>query len=158
MFRIRPLEYRDLEYVRLLRNHYREHFFTTTEITPAQQEAWWYAAAYGDQRWVIEESVDGLLIGYFSIIRPKSDLPVFPSERHVYYFSTMMVDPDYRGRGAILAARGAFDPATPYIGYVPRDNESALRACHKLGFATRGLYHHIRYGPIIIVWKDWVRP
>jgi RimJ/RimL family protein N-acetyltransferase len=135
-----------------LRNHYREHFFTQDEITPAQQEAWWYAAKYGDQRWVIEEGTNP--IGYFSIIAPKPDLPVFPSERPVYYFNSMMVDPDHRGRGAILAARDAFDPALSYVGYVKVDNTASLRACIKLGFEHRGVYHHPTYGFIAIVWRN----
>jgi len=157
MFRIRPLEYTDIEWLRCLRNDCREHFFSTEEITRAQQEAWWYAGAYGDQRWVVEDD-NHWNVGYFSIIQPKPDLPVFPSERPVWYFNSMMVTERARGQGAIQAAHYAFDPALCYVGYVKVDNTPSLKACVKLGFEHRGVYHHPTYGFIAIVWRDWRRP
>lgn len=167
-FTLRYLEAGDCEWLRCLRNESRDAFFDHREITPEQQAAWFRACPWGDQRWVIEdrkiihEPAGGLLgmgsserVGYFSIVAPKPDLPVFPTDgRQVRYFNAMMVAAEHRGQGAILAATAAFDTASHcYVGYVAEGNYASLRACTKLGFEDRGRYKHPVYGYIHIVWR-----
>ena len=153
-FNIQPLSHDDIEWLRDLRNVCRSEFFDKREITPEQQEAWFSSAAYGDERWVIWDR--STRIGYFSIVSPKPDLPIFPTDgRPVRYFSTMMIAPEHRGQGAILAAATAFDPASHvYVGYVSEGNHASLRACAKMGFKDRGRYKHPIYGYIHIVWLE----
>lgn len=154
IFTLRALEHPDIEWLRDLRNASREHFFDHRVITVEQQEAWWRSAQWGDERWVIVS--DTRRIGYFSIVTPKPDLPIFPTDgRPVRYFSTMIVAHEHRGQGAIQAAATAFDTvSTVYVGYVAEGNHTSLRACSKLGYTDRGRYKHPVYGYIHIVWRD----
>ena len=154
IFQLRYLVYADIEWLRDLRNVCRSEFFDKREISAEQQEAWWWRSNWGDERWVI--AAGDQRIGYFSIVSPKPDLPIFPTDgRFVRYFSTMMVAPEHRGQGAILAADSAFDTQSIcYVGYVSEGNHASLRACAKLGFTDRGKYKHPVYGLMHIVWRD----
>jgi RimJ/RimL family protein N-acetyltransferase len=154
IFQLRFLAYEDIEWLRDLRNVCRSEFFDKREVNPEQQEAWFRSAAYGDERWVI--AAGDQRIGYFSIVSPKPDLPIFPTDgRPVRYFSTMMVAPEHRGQGAILAAAPVFDLVSHcYSGYVGEGNHASLRACTKLGFTDRGKYKHPVYGLMHLVWRD----
>lgn len=152
VFNLQLLHHDDLEWLRDLRNTCRSEFFDKREVSREQQETWFRSIPYGDERWVIWDRQTR--VGYFSIIAPKPDLPIFPTDgRPVRYFSTMMVAPEHRGRGAILSAKDCFDLASQvYVGYVSEGNVTSLRACSKLGFADRGRYKHPLYGYIHIVW------
>jgi len=152
LFTLQLLSIDDLEWLRCLRNASRDNFFNTSEITPEQQSDWFRRIPYGDQRWVIWDRQTRC--GYFSIERPKADLPIFPSDKPVWYLNSLLVDPAQRGRGVIQAAAAAFDPYLSYCGYVRKGNVASLRACEKLGLLDKGLYEHPVYGPIHIVWKD----
>lgn len=150
-FTLRYLEAGDCEWLRCLRNESRDAFFDMREITPEAQERWFSACPWGDQRWVI---MDGeTRCGYFSIERPKADLPVFPSDKPVWYLNALLVDPAHRGRGVIQAAAAAFDDSLAYCGYVRAGNGASLRACAKLGLADRGIYNHPVYGPMHLVFR-----
>lgn len=156
-FSIRYLEQGDLEWLRDLRNLERAHFFNKLEISRDQQEYWWRSAAWGDERWLIHDANDPRRrVGYFSIVSPKPDLPVFPTDgRPVRYFSTMLIAPEWRGHGALLSADPCFDIASHcYVGYVQEGNHVSMRACAKLKFHSRGRYVHPTYGTMHIVWRD----
>ena len=151
IFDIRCLTKQDLEWLRRLRNESSKNFFTTAQITPADQERWYHNKPSGDARWVI---VDGeTSVGYFSIESPRADLPIFPTDLRVRYLNSLLVDPDHRGRGVIQTARMVFAPSIAYVGYVREGNASSLKACAKLGLEDRGLYQHPTIGPIHIVWR-----
>jgi len=157
-FTIRPAVYEDIEWLRDLRNANRSDFFDKREVSREAQEAWWRGAMWGDERWVIESvsTISTRRVGYFSVVSPKADLPVFPTDgRPVRYFNSMVIDEPHRGQGAILAATQAFDTASfCYVGYVSEGNGRSLRACSKLGFENRGRYKHPVYGYVHIVWRD----
>jgi Acetyltransferase (GNAT) family len=160
VFSLRALESRDLEWLRCLRNDSRDAFFNMAVITPEQQELWFRMIPYGDQRWVIWDcerpEVVGwpaLRVGYFSIERPKPDLPIFPSDKPVWYLNSLLVDHAHRGRGVIQTAADAFDPMLSYTSHIRKGNDASLRACAKMGLIDRGLYHHPVYGPMHIVWR-----
>jgi len=151
VFSLQLLHRDDLEWLRNLRNDSRENFFNTAEISPAQQAEWFRTIPYGDTRWVIWDRQ--IRCGYFSIEHTKPDLPIFPSEKPVWYLNALLVDPAQRGRGVIQAAADAFDGMLSYVGYVREGNEPSLRACAKLGLVDRGKYIHPEYGHIHIVWR-----
>ena len=151
VFSLQLLHRDDLEWLRCLRNDSRDAFFNMAIITPEAQDYWFRAVPYGDQRWVIWDRQTRC--GYFSIEKPKADLPVFPSDKPVWYLNGLLVDPAHRGKGVTQAAADAFDPMLSYTGYVRKGNGASLRACAKLGLIDRGLYEHPVYGPIHIVWR-----
>jgi RimJ/RimL family protein N-acetyltransferase len=151
LFSLQLLGVDDLEWLRELRNANRSNFFSMQEVTPEQQRDWFRTMPWGDQRWVIWDRQTRC--GYFSIERPKPDLPIFPSDKPVWYLNSLLVDEVHRGRGVIQAAGDALDGALTYVGYVREGNAASLRACAKLGLVDRGLYTHPEYGKIHLVWK-----
>lgn len=155
-FSLRLLERSDLEWLRCLRNECRAAFFYQGIITAEAQERWYQAQRWGDEHWVITHPESNQRVGYFSIVEPNPDLPVFPTDgRRLRYLSTLLVDADYRGKGAIQQVRVVLDVvSTVYVGYPRVDNLASVRSCEKMGFVTRGVYEHPTYGRMFILWKD----
>lgn len=124
---LRPLEERDLEAVRVLRNASRRWFFYNEEISAEAQQAWFERIQHEPVRfWVMEE--DGEVIGTVSLTHSDEGLVI----------GNLIVDEKHRGRGFAVQALDAVTSAPGrYVGYMMPGNEDSLRALKKSGFSDR---------------------
>jgi RimJ/RimL family protein N-acetyltransferase len=126
---LRPLEERDLDAVRELRNRNREWFFDTAEVSAEQQRRWFDGLAdRGVRFYVIEE--DGRVVGTASV-----------SEREDgFEIGNLTLDDAYRGRGLMTEVVGELtrEPGI-YFSLVKPDNVASARVFERAGFAVTSL-------------------
>jgi RimJ/RimL family protein N-acetyltransferase len=121
---LRPLEERDLEFVRELRNRNREWFFDDQEITADAQRRWFDSLKDRPIRfYVIEE--EAIAVGTVSLKDTPEGLEV----------GNFLLDDRYRGRDLMRQAVEQLT-ATPgrYVSHVKAGNERSLRVLQKTGF------------------------
>lgn len=126
---LRPIEERDLEVVRRLRNESRSWFFFDGEIDAEQQRRWFaQLPGQGVRFYVIE--VDGSVVGTASA----RDTPEGTE------IGNLLLDPAQRGRGLMHQAVDELTRAPgTYFGLVKPDNENSIRVFERSGFAGRYL-------------------
>jgi RimJ/RimL family protein N-acetyltransferase len=123
--RLRPIGSTDLEAVRLLRNHNRECFFDTREISAAQQIEWFERLHTKPVTFLVIEE-DGLVVGTISVT-------MRPGDREV---GNIVLDPAYRGRGLMRrAVEQLTAPPGDYVADVKAGNTSSLNVFRGAGFS-----------------------
>ncbi len=152
MLTVTSLQRDDLEFLRSLRNLYREHFFNSAWISPAQQYSW-FSLLTPDQKYYIIKD-DGIPVGAFSIVPINRKLPVPWSPKPTLYINALMVTPECRGKSFIQAVHQVLDDEHSYVGYVKTDNEPSLRACLKMGFHDIGIFDVPDYGLMHVLLMD----
>jgi RimJ/RimL family protein N-acetyltransferase len=150
----RYLKIEDLEWLRQLRNRYREAFFKTGEITPDQQWIWFSTRPWTDEHYVIMADKP---IGYFAFVSPNPELPVFqtaPGRGRIRYLNSLLVVPEWHGKGVMTSmVKPLISEAMSYVGYVREGNAASLRTCIKIGLEGRGIYEHPVYGRLHVLWR-----
>lgn len=127
--RLRPLESRDLEVLRELRNRNREWFFHDKEISAEQQRRWFEGLASRPVRFYVIEEVDRV-VGTISITET-------PEGREV---GNLLLDEGYRGRGLMgRALEQVTKEPGRYFALVKPGNTSSLRVFERAGFTARHL-------------------
>jgi RimJ/RimL family protein N-acetyltransferase len=128
--RLRPIEERDLETVRLLRNRAREWFFDTEAITAAAHRAWF--ESLGERAvvfYVIE--LDERVVGTISVTS-------YDGEREI---GNVLMEDAYQGRGIMSRALAEIlnEPGRYYARVKP-NNSASLRLFEEAGFERRHVY------------------
>ena len=90
---LRPIEEKDIEWLRESRNKYKDHFFDSSEISYEQQRMWYssYKEAGTDRMYIIELK-DATPIGTIAIY----DIDI---GRRMAKFGRFLLIEDYRGKG-----------------------------------------------------------
>lgn len=123
---LRPIEERDLEIVRTLRNRNRRWFFDDHELSMEDQRRWFLDLQHKPKRfYVIEEQ--GEVVGTISITTTASGKEV----------GNLIIDERHRGRGLM---RRAIEELTAepgrYFCEVKVDNEASQRVFRQVGFSA----------------------
>src|SRR5262249_35837127 len=122
---LRPIERRDLEIARRLRNENRDAFLDNREISPEQQQTWFEGLAAMPVRFFVIEDA-GVVVGTISI----TDRGAFNE------MGNITLDTASRGRGLMRAAIDELTRAPgQYFAEVKCHNEPSLRAFRATGFA-----------------------
>lgn len=134
---LRPIEERDLEAVRLLRNESRRWFFFDGEIDADMQRRWFERLATLPVVFYVIE-IDGAVVGTASLTETPEGLEV----------GNLLLDPAVRGRGLMrqVVAELTAAPGT-YTAQVMPDNASSIAVFEASGFSVRHLQFEKRVGP-----------
>jgi RimJ/RimL family protein N-acetyltransferase len=126
--RLRPVEERDLEVVRELRNRNRDWFFQDDEITPEQHAAWFASLASRRQRFYVIEQGDRV-VGTISVTERNEGNEV----------GNLVLAEEFRGSGLMTrAVENVLREPGRYFARVKPDNEASLAVFRRAGF--RGAY------------------
>lgn len=122
--RLRPIEERDLERVRELRNRDRHRFFTTHEISVGDHRRWFESLASMQSTFYVIE-LDEVVVGTISVTER-------PDGREI---GNLVLDEAYRGRGLMTAAVLELCSAPGrFFALVKPDNVDSLRVFERSGF------------------------
>lgn len=124
--RLRPIEERDLDAVRRLRNANRNWFFFSDEVTPEQHRRWFDSLPGSATRFYVMEE-NGAVVGTVSV----KDMPEGTE------FGNLIVDDAHRGKGFAQQALNELTskPGTYYSNILP-GNEASIGALERAGFST----------------------
>jgi RimJ/RimL family protein N-acetyltransferase len=122
---LRPIEERDLDAVRRLRNANRQWFFYDREVTPEQHRAWFDGLGDGPMRFYVMEE-DGEVVGTVSV----KDTPDGTE------FGNLIVDDRYRGHGLALQTLEELtsEPGIYFSNILP-ENAASIGALQRVGFS-----------------------
>jgi RimJ/RimL family protein N-acetyltransferase len=128
--RVRPIEERDLESVRLLRNRAREWFFDTEAITAAAHRAWFESLGERAVAFYVIE-IDERVVGTISVTS-------YNGEREI---GNVLLEDAYQGRGIMSRALAEImsEPGHYYARVKP-NNCASLRLFEEARFERRYLY------------------
>jgi len=126
---LKPLSTEHLEFVRCLRNHYREWFFDKRRIGPWDQQEWYFKYLKSNCLfWVIY--YEDRPVGTISRSKCTDFLNVFE-------LGNLMLLPPYQGRGIMQEALRqvtAMNTKAFYVAYVKSDNSASLRLFKQADF------------------------
>ena len=122
---LEPLGPDDLEFVRCLRNHYREWFFDKRRIAPWEQDKWYYNYLKSTCLfWII----------YYED-RPVGTISKAKRSDNVWEVGNLMLLPMYQGKGIMQEAmKQVMLPGCFYVAYVRPNNAASLRLFKAAGF------------------------
>ena len=131
---LRPIEERDLEAVRVLRNESRRWFFYDGVIEPDDQRRWFERLATLPVAFYVIE-VDGAVVGTASVTET-------PDGKEI---GNLLLEPAARGRGLMrqVVAELTATPGT-YVAQVMPDNASSIAVFEATGFGVRRLHFEKR--------------
>lgn len=125
--RLRPIERRDLDRIRELRNANREWFFDDAEISREQHERWFDGLSEHPVAFYVIE-VEGAVVGTVSVTDT-------PDGREI---GNLVLDSGHRGRGLMTQAVAQLtrDPGR-YFAEVRPDNQASLGVFERVGFNAK---------------------
>lgn len=126
MMEIRPIEFKDLDKCRDLRNKNRKWFGDDGIVTESRHLGWYNSIKNTFSFYVIE--VDGVVVGTISA-----------NEDHgVTEIGNLTLDENYRGKGYMTqAAKKLIRPDEVYIGRTLPHNVASQKVFERLGFVRQ---------------------
>lgn len=124
---LEPFSREDLEFVRGLRNGFRQYFFDTKPIDPWQQEEWY-------KKYLLSDCLMWIVWWYNRRVGVISITATLPN---TYEIGNLMLLPEYQGKGIMLEAMRqltAMNPKVFYVAYVKPGNSASLRCFKNAGF------------------------
>ena len=128
------LAHSDLYLLRTLRNAENDHFFTSSYITVADQEDWWYRYTKDQHTKFYTIWLNKVTPVGFLSVRLMRDFEIFD----VREIGHLLLAPAYRGRGimtqALTEVRRLYSPLTFWVAHVKADNEASLALFERQDF------------------------
>ena len=139
---LEPFCREDLEFVRGLRNGFRQYFFDTASIDPWQQEEWYKKYLLSDclmwTVWWFNRKVGTISLTCLPNSWVITDGSMNSRVRiDSYEIGNLMLLPEYQGKGIMLESMRqltAMNPLAVYMAQVKPDNAASLRLFKSAGF------------------------